>query len=274
MENNQIDKSNFAVKRNEIEKTKILKWCSSWGILVLAILFTGTTIFSVIDIIQIIKSGIVSILIASIPLLLNILCSVGVWQIYIYSLKKQVNPSGAKLIRGVWQFYKSIVCIILILLDIVLILIVSIGADFISKIGNSAGNVAGIVSGDLQDSIGTLTTSGIGILIAILFVFILVTVLFIVFMSKVTKFANNVYDTLLYSRLNKVSTLGAAVFLFLMGGGIILLTFKSPYNVVGILRSLLLSGSFIALGILALQYGGLYNKVEYEYRVLNNDNSN
>lgn len=67
MENNQIDKSNFAVKRNEIEKTKILKWCSSWGILVLAILFTGTTIFSMIDIIQIIKSGIVSILIASIP---------------------------------------------------------------------------------------------------------------------------------------------------------------------------------------------------------------
>lgn len=213
MENNQIDNSKPEVKWDDIVQTKILKWGCSWAVVALAVLFTGTAIFSLIDFVKSFKSGVVSIIIAAIPLVLNILCSVGAWQIFAFSLKKQVNPSGAKLIRGVWKFYKILISIVLILLDLVIILIVSIGVDFITKIDNSLGGV----NSDLGDMFGAFTSSSMGILIAILLIFIIVTVLFMVFMSKVTKFANSVCDTMLYCKLSKVSTLGAAIFLFLIG---------------------------------------------------------
>lgn len=268
MENNQINNSKPELKRDDLVQTKILKWGCSWAVLALAILFTGTAIFSLIDFVRSFKSGIVSIIVAGIPLLLNILCSVGVWQIFTFSLRKQVNPSGAKLVRGVWQFYKILISIVLILLDLVIILIVSIGVDFITKLDSSLGGV----NGDLGDMFGAFTSSSMGILIGILLIFIVVTVLFMVFMSKVTKFANSVCDAMLYCKLHKVSTLGAAIFLFLIGGVMIISAFTPPYTVLGIFRALLASGSFILLGILALQFGGLYGKVELDYRVLNQNN--
>lgn len=273
MENNQIKNTDHYTKWDDIAKTKLLKWGCSWGVIVLAILFTGTAIFSLIDFINTLENGVLSIIIATIPLILNVLCSVGAWQIVIYSLKKQVNPCGAKLIRGVWQLYKSIAILLLVLIDLILIIIIAIGAKFITEIGDSAGNLAGIVSSDLQDTIGSITSTGTGLLIAILIVFVILTILFIVFMSRVTRFANAVCETMLHCKVTKVSTLGASVFLFIVGGIIIISAFTLGNDAIGIIRIMLSSFSFIFLGILALQFSALYDKVELDYRVLNPNNS-